>query len=151
MAATQSSPAPTFMGWRPPSMSMTASRRCPRAARGAIQIPEASGPRQAMVLVMASSVSCSAVRSRSKSTHPVIPHMSAPLPSDARLFHLPCRRHSVVKMTVGLFEERFDVLRRLRTGEEVALGDVAAKLAEMAEVVGRLHPFGHDHQPQGVG
>src|SRR4051794_39191813 len=54
---------------------MTARRRWPSAACGAIQRPSSSGPRQAMVSTMPCNVSRSFLRSRSKSTQPVMPHI----------------------------------------------------------------------------
>ncbi|HEY9243023.1 MAG TPA: hypothetical protein VIP48_13625, partial [Streptosporangiaceae bacterium] len=58
---------------RPPSMSMTASRRWPSAACWLNQLPTSSGPRQAMVAVIAWIVSCSRVKSRSNPIQPVMP------------------------------------------------------------------------------
>ncbi len=54
---------------------MTANRRWHNAACGPNQIPVSSGPRKAMVAVMADTVAHSLVRSRSKSTQPAMPHI----------------------------------------------------------------------------
>ena len=59
----------------PPVRSMIASRRCPSAACRVDPDAPASGPRQAIVSVIASSVARSRLRSRWKTTHPVMPHM----------------------------------------------------------------------------
>src|ERR1700756_5865144 len=64
------------MGCAPQGRSMTDSRRCPSAACAEIQMPPASGPRGTIVAVLASIAARSLRRSRPKSTHPVIPHMS---------------------------------------------------------------------------
>ena len=76
--ASGSPSSATTIGWRPPSMSMTASRRWPIATCGASQTPASSGPRQAMVSIMARATSRAAASSSKlpvKSTVPAMPHM----------------------------------------------------------------------------
>src|SRR6267378_1384277 len=53
---------------------MTARRRCPRPARGETHEPAASGPRCARESRIVARVAALAVRSRSKSTQPQMPH-----------------------------------------------------------------------------
>ena len=65
-------------------MSTTASLRCPIKARSEQHVPAASGPRQAMVAVIASTTARWPVKSRWKSTHPVIPHTRLVLPGVSR-------------------------------------------------------------------
>jgi hypothetical protein len=69
------------IGWTPSTRSTMDKRQWPSATWRCVHVPVSSGPRSAMVAVIASIVAFCSVRSFSKDTQPAMPHTATLLTS----------------------------------------------------------------------